>query len=43
MAPAQHEAQTDDRVTVLLSPTALRELVRRVRELRERDHGVSSR
>src|SRR5712691_9468049 len=43
MAAAQPEAQTDDRVTVLLSPRALRELVRRVRELRERDHGASSR
>jgi len=43
MARAQQEPQTDDQVTVLLSPTALRELVRRVRELRERDHVVSSR
>ena len=43
MTPAQQEPQTDDRATVLLSPTALRDLVRRVRELRERDDAVSSR
>ena len=43
MGPAQQEPQTDDGVTVLLSPAALRELVRRVRELRERADAVSSR
>ena len=43
MAPAQQEPQTDERVTVLVSPTALRELVRRVRALREQDDVVSSR
>src|SRR5262249_2197510 len=43
IAPAQQQAQSDDRVPVVLSPTALGALVHHVRELRERDHVVSSR
>ena len=42
IAPSEQEPETDERATVLLSPMALRELVRRVRELRERDHGDTS-
>ena len=41
--PAEEEHQTDDSATVLLSSMALCELVRRVRELRERDNVGSSR
>ena len=43
VAPAPQEPQTDDGATVLLAPVALRELVRRVRQLRERDDAGSSR
>jgi hypothetical protein len=43
LAPAEHETQTDERVTVLLSAPALRDLVRSLRALRERDHVGSSR
>jgi len=43
LAPAEHDTQTDERVTVLLSAPALRDLVRRLRALRERDHVGSSR
>jgi hypothetical protein len=43
VASAQHEPQIEERATVLLSPMALRELVRRVRELRERDHAGCTR
>jgi len=40
--PAEEQHQRDDSATVLLSPMALRELVRRVRDLRERDNADSS-
>ena len=43
VAPAQQEPQIEECATVLLSPMALRELVRRVRELRERDHAGRTR
>jgi hypothetical protein len=39
----EEEHETDERATVLLSALALREMVHRVRELRERDRGDSSR
>jgi hypothetical protein len=42
IAPSEQEPETEERATVLLSPMALGELVRRVRELRERDHGDPS-
>jgi len=43
VAPAQQEPQIEESATVLLSPMALRELVRRVRELQERDHAGCTR
>jgi hypothetical protein len=43
LAPAEQVPQTDDIATVLLSPMALRDVVRHVRELRERHHAGSAR
>jgi hypothetical protein len=42
IAPSQQAPETDENATVLLLPMALRALMRRVRELRERDHGSLS-
>jgi len=39
----EEQRETDESATVLLSTMALREMVRRVRELRERDRGDSCR
>src|SRR4029453_17779135 len=43
VAPAQHEPQIEERATVLLSPMALRVLVRPLRQLRERDNAGCTR
>jgi hypothetical protein len=43
VTPKDHKPQNDTNAPVLLSPTALRDLVRHVRDLSERDRVGSSR